>query len=73
VAGAVLGTAIAQALSAFTARLADGSGLNIPPASMSFWIVGLALCVALLIGAASAVLPLRRLKALELAPALAGR
>jgi putative ABC transport system permease protein len=73
IAGAVLGTAVAHALSTFTSRLADGSGLNIPPSSVSGWIAALALGVALLIGAASAVLPLRRLVRLELAPALAGR
>jgi putative ABC transport system permease protein len=73
IAGAILGTVLAQSLSTFTSRLGDGSGLNLPPSSISIWIVALALGVALLIGAASAVLPLRRLKALELAPALAGR
>ena len=73
VAGAVLGTVLAAALSTFTSRLGDGSGLNLPPSSISIWIVALALGIALLIGAASAILPLRRLRVLELAPALAGR
>jgi putative ABC transport system permease protein len=73
VAAAVLGTVVAGVLSTFTSRLADGSELNIPPASVSIWIVAMALGAALLIGAASVVLPLRRLRALELAPALAGR
>jgi putative ABC transport system permease protein len=73
IAAAVLGTVLAGALSTFTSRLGDGSALNLPPSSVSIWIVALALGVALLIGAASAILPLRRLKALELAPALAGR
>ncbi len=72
IAGAVLGTGLAQALSTFTSRLAEANGLTVPPSSISIWIVALALGAALLIGAASAVLPLRRLKALELAPALAG-
>ena len=71
--GAILGTALAAALSSYTSRLGDGSGLDLPPSSVSIWIVALALGVALLIGTASAVLPLRRLNALELAPALAGR
>ncbi len=73
VAGAVLGTVLAGALGSFTSRLAEGSELPLPPPSVSIWIVGLALGVALLIGAASAILPLRRLRTLELAPALAGR
>jgi putative ABC transport system permease protein len=73
IAGAVLGTLLAGALSGLTSRLGEGSGLNLPPASISLWIVALALGAALLIGAASAILPLRRLKTLELAPALAGR
>ena len=73
IAAAVLGTALAGASSTFTSRLADGSELTIPPASVSIWIVALALGVALLIGAASVVLPLRRLRQLEIAPALAGR
>ena len=70
---AAVGTVLAGALSTFTSRLGDGGGLELPPSSVSIWIVALALGVALLIGAASAVLPLRRLKVLELAPALAGR
>ena len=73
IAGAVLGTVLTGALSTFTARLSEGSGIGIPTPSVSIWIVALALGVALLIGAASAVLPLRRLRVLELAPALAGR
>ncbi|HEU4625224.1 MAG TPA: ABC transporter permease [Steroidobacteraceae bacterium] len=73
VAGAVLGTALARALGSFTSRLAEGSELPLPPPSISIWIVALALGVALLIGGVSALLPLRRLKTLELAPALAGR
>jgi putative ABC transport system permease protein len=73
VAGAVLGTVLAAALGSFTARLAEGSELPLPPSSISIGIVALALGVALLIGAASAILPLRRLRTLELAPALAGR
>jgi putative ABC transport system permease protein len=73
IAGAVLGTGLAAALSRFTSRLGEGSEIPLPPASISIWIVALALGAALLIGAASAILPLRRLKALELAPALAER
>jgi putative ABC transport system permease protein len=72
-AGAVLGTTLAGVLGSFTSRLGDGSGLTLPAASMSVWIVALALGIALFIGAASAVLPLRRLRRMELAPALAGR
>lgn len=71
VAGAVLGTALAAMLSAFTSRLGEGSGLTLPAASISGGIVALALGVALLIGALSAVLPLRRLRTMQLAPALA--
>ena len=73
IAGALLGTALAAVLSGFTSRLGEGSEIPLPPAAISIWMVGLALAVALLIGAASAVLPLRRLAKLELAPALAGR
>jgi putative ABC transport system permease protein len=73
IAAAVLGTVLAGALSTVTSRLADGSALNLPPPSISVWVVALALGAALLIGAASAVLPLRRLKTLEIAPALARR
>jgi putative ABC transport system permease protein len=72
-AGAVLGTGLAAALSTFTSKLGEGSEIPLPAASVSLWIVALALGAALLISAASAVLPLRRLAALELAPALAGR
>jgi putative ABC transport system permease protein len=72
VAGAVLGTALAAALSSLTSRLGEGSGLNLPAASISGSIVALALGIALLIGALSAVLPLRRLRTMQLAPALAG-
>jgi len=72
VAGAVLGAALAAALSSFTSRLGEGSGLNLPAASISGGIVALALGIALAIGALSAVLPLRRLRTMQLAPALAG-
>jgi putative ABC transport system permease protein len=72
VTGAVLGTALAAVLSSFTSQLGEGSGLNLPAASISSRIVALALGVALAIGALSAVLPLRRLRAMPLAPALAG-
>jgi putative ABC transport system permease protein len=71
--GAVLGTAGAYLLRSFTSTLGGGSGLNLPPASVSRGIVAMALGAALLIAGASAVLPLRRLKRLELAPALDGR
>jgi putative ABC transport system permease protein len=73
VAGAVVGTLLTGALSTFTSQLSEGAGIGIPAPSVSIWLVALALGVALLIGAASAVLPLRRLRVLELAPALAGR
>lgn len=72
VAGAMLGTVLAAALSAFTSRLGAGSGLHLPAASISGGIVALALGIALLVGALSAVLPLRRLRTMQLAPALAG-
>jgi len=72
VAGAVLGTAVAAVLSSLTSRLGEGSGLNLPAASVTGGIVALAIGVALLIGALSAVLPLRRLRTMPLAPALAG-
>jgi putative ABC transport system permease protein len=72
-AGAVLGIVLAQLASNFTTQLDDGNGLTLPPASISIGIAALALGVALLIGAASAALPLRRLRTMELAPALAGR
>jgi putative ABC transport system permease protein len=70
-AGAVLGTALAGALGSFTSKLGEGSGLNLPTASISVGIAALALGIALLIGAMSAVLPLRRLRSMQLAPALA--
>jgi len=73
IAGAVLGTVIAASLSTYTARLSEDSELPLPPVSISIWIVALALGAALLIGAASAALPLRRLKTINLASALAGR
>ncbi len=73
VAAAVLGTTLAGVLGSFTSRLGDGNGLSLPAASMSVSIVALALGIALLIGAVSAVLPLRRLETMELAAALAGR
>jgi putative ABC transport system permease protein len=72
VAGAVLGTALAAAMGSLTSRLGEGSGLNLPAASISGGVVALALGIALLIGALSAVLPLRRLRTMQLAPALAG-
>lgn len=72
VAGAVLGTALAAVLSPLTSRLSEGSELNLPAPSISGDIVALALGIALLIGALSAVLPLRRLRTMQLALALAG-
>ncbi len=72
VAGAVLGTALSAALGSLTSKLGEGSGLNLPAASISGGIVALALGIALLVGALSAVLPLRRLRTMQLAPALAG-
>lgn len=72
VAGVSLGTAIAGALGPLTSRLADGNGVGIPSASVSIEITALALGAALLIGAASALLPIHRLRGMELAPALAG-
>jgi ABC-type antimicrobial peptide transport system permease subunit len=47
--------------------------LDIPEPSMSPSVLALALAAALLIAVASTVLPLRRLKAMELAAVLAGR
>jgi putative ABC transport system permease protein len=73
IAGAVLGSVVAAALSTFTGQLSGDSEIPLPPVSISTWIVALALGAALLIGAASAVLPLRRLKTIDLASALAGR
>jgi putative ABC transport system permease protein len=72
IAGAMLGTVLAAALSSLTSRLGAGSGLNLPAASISGGTVALALGIALLVGALSAVLPLRRLRTMQLAPALAG-
>lgn len=72
VVGAVLGTAIAAVLSSLTSQLGEGTGLKLPVASISGAIVALALGVALVIGALSAVLPLGRLRTMQLAPALAG-
>jgi putative ABC transport system permease protein len=72
IASAVLGTALAAALSSFTSRLGEGSGLNLPAASISGGIVALALGIALIIAALSAVLPLKRLRTMQLATALAG-
>jgi putative ABC transport system permease protein len=70
--GAVLGAALAAASSSFTSRLGEGSGLNLPAASISPGVLALALGIALVVGALSALLPLRRLRTLQLAPALAG-
>jgi ABC-type antimicrobial peptide transport system permease subunit len=72
VAGAVLGTTLAAALGSFTSRLGEGSGLNLHAASISGGVVALALGIALVIGALSAVLPLQRLRKMQLASALAG-
>jgi putative ABC transport system permease protein len=72
VAGALIGTVLASVLSSFTSQLSTDSPVPIPPVSISIEIVGLALGIALVIGAASAFLPLRRLRTMELAPALAG-
>lgn len=72
IAGALLGTMLAGVLSSFTSRLSADSPVPIPPVSISIEIAGLALGMALVIGAASALLPLRRLRTMELAPALAG-
>jgi hypothetical protein len=63
--------ALAAMLSSFTSRLGEGSGLTLPAASISGGIVALSLGVALLVGAVSALLPLRRLRTMELAPVLA--
>jgi putative ABC transport system permease protein len=71
-AGAVLGTALAEALGSLTSKLGEGSGLNLPAASISGVVVALALGIALVIGAISAVMPLRRLRTMQIAPALAG-
>ncbi len=72
VAGAILGTALAAAMGSFTARLGESSRLHLPAASTSGATLALALGTALLVGALSAVLPLRKLKRMQLAPALAG-
>lgn len=71
VSGAVVGMALAALLSSFTSRLGEGSGLTLPAASISGGIVALSFGVALLVGAVSALLPLRRLRTMELAPVLA--
>jgi putative ABC transport system permease protein len=73
VAGAVLGTAVAWALGILAPLLAERGVLDIPPPSMSLSVLALALAAALLIAGASAVLPLRRLVAMDLATVLAGR
>lgn len=73
VAGAVLGTAIAWALATLAPRLAERGVLDIPQPSMSLSVLALAVAAALLIAAVSAVLPLRRLRAMQLAAVLAGR
>ncbi|HEV2703644.1 MAG TPA: ABC transporter permease [Steroidobacteraceae bacterium] len=70
VAGALLGTGLAAALSSLTSRLGEG-GLQLPAATVSGGIVALALGIALLVGALSAVLPLQRLRNMQIAPALA--
>jgi putative ABC transport system permease protein len=72
VAAALLGAAIAATLSPLTSRLGEGSGLNLPAASVTGGILALAIGAALLIGALSTVLPLRRLRTMPLASALAG-
>jgi putative ABC transport system permease protein len=72
-AGAVLGIALAAMLSTLTSRLGEGSRLTLHPAGISGSVAALALGIALLVGAVSAVLPLRRLQAMQLAAVLAGR
>lgn len=73
IAGALLGTALAWALSALVPRLVDRGVLDIPQPTMSLAVVSLALVAALLIAAASAVLPLRRLRSMPIDEVLAGR
>jgi putative ABC transport system permease protein len=70
VAGAVLGTALAGVLSSFTSQLSADSPVPIPSVSISPGIAGIALVAALVIGAASALLPLRRLQTMDLATVL---
>lgn len=70
-AGAVLGTVLAAAMSPLTSRLGEG-GLRLSAASISGGTVALALALALLISALSTVVPLRRLKRMQVASALAG-
>jgi putative ABC transport system permease protein len=72
IAGAAFGVLLASVLSPSTSRLGEGSGLHLPAASISGGILALAICVALLIGALSAVLPVLRLRTMKVASALAG-
>jgi putative ABC transport system permease protein len=71
--GALFGIVLAAMLSALTSRLGEGSRLTLHPASISGTVAALALGIALLVGAFSSVLPLRRLQSMQLATVLAGR
>jgi putative ABC transport system permease protein len=71
--GAVLGTGLAGALGSQVSRFAPGGIFGVPEPVISPFVVSLAVAAALLIAAVSSVLPLRRLKAMELATVLSGR
>jgi putative ABC transport system permease protein len=73
VAAALLGIVLAAMFSSFTARLGEGSRLNLHPASISVTLAALALGIALLVGALSSILPLRRLQTMQLAAVLTGQ
>jgi putative ABC transport system permease protein len=73
VAGALLGLILAAMLSSLTSRLGEGSRLYLHPATISAAVAALALGIALLVGALSSVLPLRRLQTMQLAAVLTGR
>jgi len=72
-AGALFGIVLAAMLSSWTSRLGEGSRLTLHPASISGSVAALALGIALLVGALSSVIPLRRLQTMQLASILAGR
>jgi putative ABC transport system permease protein len=72
-AGAVLGTSLAGAFASQVSRFGPEGTFGIPEPAISPLIVSLAVAAALLIAAASSVLPLRRLKTMQLADVLSGR
>jgi putative ABC transport system permease protein len=72
-AGAILGTSLAGALTRLPARYLPGDLSSIPEPTVSVEVVALALGTALLVGFASATIPMLRLRRLTVAEALTER